>query len=87
MPTQLCTHTDDVVTINRRELEKCWSRGELSQSAIKRRKSYQESSRHNFANLRKKTLLANAQRVRREMKAAKTLFEARKTGKRFMWHG
>jgi len=23
LPTQLCTHTDDVVTINRRELEKC----------------------------------------------------------------
>ena len=23
VPTQLCTHTDDVVTINRRELEKC----------------------------------------------------------------
>ena len=78
---------EEALAKSRRELEKCWSRGELSQSAIKRRRSYQESSRHNFANLRKKTLLANAQRVRREMKAAKTLFEARKTGKRFMWHG
>ena len=78
---------DQALAKVRRELESSWRRGELSKNAIKRRKSYQESSRYDFKNLRKKTLLFNAQRVRNEKTAAKTLFDARKNNKKFIWSG
>ena len=75
---------EEALAKSRRELERCWSRGELSQSAIKRRKSYLESSKYDFKNLRKKTLLYNAQRVKKEKAAAKTLFDARRNCKKFI---
>ena len=78
---------DQALAKVRRELESSWMKGELSKNAIKRRKSYQESSRYDFKNLRKKTLLFNAQRVRNEKTAAKTLFDARKNSKKFIWSG
>ena len=78
---------DQALAKVRRELESSWLKGELSKNAIKRRKSYQESSRYDFKNLRKKTLLFNAQRVRNEKTAAKTLFDARKNNKKFVWSG
>ena len=76
---------DQALAKVRMELESSWRKGELSKNAIKRRKSYKESSRYDFKNLRKKTLLFNAQRVRNEKTAAKTLFDARKNSKKFIW--
>ena len=73
---------DQALAKVRLDLETSWRKGELSKNAIKRRKNYLESSRYNFKNLRKKTLLANAQRVRNEKTASKTLFDARKNSKR-----
>ena len=72
---------DQALAKVRMELESSWRKGELSKNAIKRRKSSLESSRYDFKNLRKKTLLFNAQRVRNEKRAAKTLFDARKRSK------
>ena len=78
---------DQALAKVRLELESSWRKGELSKNAIKRRKSYLESSRYDFKNLRKKTLLSNAQRVRNEKTAAKTLFDARKKRKNSMFGG
>ena len=75
---------DQALAKVRRELENSWRKGELSKNAIKRRKSYLESSRYDFKNLRKKTLLFNAQRVKKEKAAAKTLFDARRNCKKFI---